>query len=120
MKKLNIFLCLLFISMQSCNYKSGELSRTRTYVDGLRQGEEKEYYDSGELQYTSNYVDDLKQGEETHFSQLGEITYKQNYIKGVEVKNLDVFYYDSGQVRNSQKIINKSILAAKKYQKILL
>ena len=35
MKKLNIFLCLLFISMQSCNYKSGESIQDTTLIDPI-------------------------------------------------------------------------------------
>ena len=91
MKK--IILLLLFIPLVSCQdvevrktyYESGELKGTLSFVDGLKQGEEKRYYESGELESTVNYVDGLRQGEEKWYSVLsGELITTYNYVDGVK------------------------------------
>jgi len=50
--------------------KPSYLRATLTYVDGVMQGEWKDYYESGELRYTVNYIDGKRQGYETSYFDL--------------------------------------------------
>jgi antitoxin component YwqK of YwqJK toxin-antitoxin module len=64
--------------------KSIKIAQDLNYKNGLKHGEQKEFFDNGVLKCKSNYNNDKLVGEVISYRPSGTIELKDNYVNGVK------------------------------------
>ncbi|WP_335981933.1 toxin-antitoxin system YwqK family antitoxin [Fusobacterium polymorphum] len=81
-----------------------------TYINGKKNGTEKEYYMSGKLQSATTYKNDIPE-ETIMYYPNGKVYMKRNYNKTYEI----TYYYENGQIFLSGYVKNNSAYGEWKY-----
>jgi len=63
-------------------YPSGALKELLHYSDGLRVGDDKNYFENGGLENEDTYVDNDLEGSSVHYYDTGEIKSREHYSRG--------------------------------------
>jgi antitoxin component YwqK of YwqJK toxin-antitoxin module len=75
------------------NQKKIIIAQELNYVDGLKDGEQKDYFDNGVLKVRANYSKDKKTGQVLTYTPAGVLEMKDNYVNGL--KEGWCYFYDS-------------------------
>ena len=66
----------------STNQLNGQVSKTSLYLNGLLNGETREYFPNGKLRMSSIYKDDVLHGEVKTFGEDGKLKQTVRYQEG--------------------------------------
>ena len=73
-------------------YKSGNIFRKLTCIEGEIEGKFSEFYETGELKTTGRYKNNLREGAWKTYTKKGTIKEKGKYTKGKKVGVWKTFY----------------------------
>lgn len=96
-------------------YSSGEVMKETPYVEGNRQGIEREYYENGRLKSEQPFNLDLKNGVYVGYFEDGGIKIRQDWENGKKEGSMHV-YYPTGELRMYGLMENDSMIFAQRFR----
>lgn len=84
---------VIYYAMELKGQKKEIIAQELNYVDGLKDGEQKEYFDNGILKLKATYIKDQKTGQVLTYTPAGVIETKDHYENGF--KEGWCYVYDS-------------------------
>jgi len=81
-------------------YPSGALKELLHYSDGLREGNDKNYFENGGLESEDTYVNNDLEGPSVHYYDTGEVKSREHYSRG-KVDGEKSILFKSGILKQS-------------------
>lgn len=105
------------------NYDNGKIEKSSYYLEGKKEGNQKEFYENGIMKSEKYFINGKKEGEETTYFLNGNIKSKTSYTAN-EKNGKDTRYsedkgtytitnYLGGKKEGSEKVYKKDILVKK-------